>query len=358
MSWSLEFDRDEGMSNKPCVIFVHGIKGGHLRNKQDKKIWLRLIDLFSNRDTGLASPIGWEDGLQKKDGVKSDGPIKRILWKSVYAPFLSGMKRKGWRIFNFKHDWRRNQLEIASELIEYINQITDQYGSPLLVAHSNGGIISDLAIRNRTCKIRGILYAGVPFGSGVSFLPDMTHGEQVLRNKMIGDAMVHFSWAAPWTYFPLSDATSRLLDEQSSPMTHDWYSFSSWAEHGLGPFFQNSDLSDKQLSHMENALHRAKEIRELIESPWPEGHSKPPIFVLRSGDHDTPAAYKLENGEWNIKNPVMKNGDGRILFESALPPYGIEADYLTPNGHGALLNNVNQIDMILNAMATALPLKA
>ena len=54
MSWSLEFDRDEGMSDKPCVIFVHGIKGGHLRNKQDKKIWLRLIDLFLNRDTGLA----------------------------------------------------------------------------------------------------------------------------------------------------------------------------------------------------------------------------------------------------------------------------------------------------------------
>ena len=174
----------------------------------------------------------------------------------------------------------------------------------------------------------------------------------------IGDAMVHFSWTAPWTYFPLSDATSRLLDEHGSPVTHDWYSVSSWAKHGLGPFFQNSDLSNKQLSHMENALHRAKEIRKIIESPWPEGHPRPLTFVLRSEDHDTPSAYKLEGGESNAKNTIMKKGDGRILFESALPTYDIEADYLTPNGHGALLNNVNQIDMILNSMVTALPPKA
>jgi len=346
------------MSDRPCVIFVHGIKGGHLRNQQNKKIWLRVVDLFSNHGTGLALPIDWENGSQKKDGTKSDGPIKKILWKPVYAPFLSGMKKKGWQIFNFKHDWRRDQLEIASELIEYIQQITSEQGPPLLVAHSNGGIISDLAIRKASCKIKGILYAGVPFGSGVSFLPDMTHGEQVLRNKKIGDAMVHFSWTAPWTYFPLSDATSRLLDEHGSPVTHDWYSVSSWAKHGLGPFFQNSDLSDKQLSHMENALHRAKEIRKIIESPWPEGHPRPLTFVLRSEDHDTPSAYKLEGGESNAKNTIMKKGDGRILFESALPTYDIEADYLTPNGHGALLNNVNQIDMILNSMVTALPPKA
>ena len=111
------------MSDRPCVIFVHGIKGGHLRNQQNKKIWLRVVDLFSNHDTGLALPIDWENGSQKKDGTKSDGPIKKILWKPVYAPFLSGMKKKGWQIFNFKHDWRRDQLEIASELIEYIQQI-------------------------------------------------------------------------------------------------------------------------------------------------------------------------------------------------------------------------------------------
>ena len=64
------FDRGERMTEKPCVIFVHGIKGGHLRNQQNKKIWLRAIDLFSNRDTGLASPIEWEDGLQKGQGQK------------------------------------------------------------------------------------------------------------------------------------------------------------------------------------------------------------------------------------------------------------------------------------------------
>ena len=96
-------------------------------------------------------------------------------------------------------------------------------------------------------------------------------------------------------------------------------------------------------------------MRELIESPWPEGHSKPPTFVLRSKDHATPAEYSLENGEWNIKNPVMQNGDGRILFESALPPYDIDADHLTPNGHGALLNDINQIDKILTSLAATLP---
>ena len=82
------------MTRKPCVIFVHGIKGGHLRNQQDKKIWLRAIDLFSNRDTGLASPIEWEDGLQKKDGVKSDGPIKNTLETGVCTIFVGNEKKR------------------------------------------------------------------------------------------------------------------------------------------------------------------------------------------------------------------------------------------------------------------------
>ena len=341
------------MSKLPPIIFVHGIKGGSLRGPDGDLRWVRVRDLFTNRDRNLTLPLEWENGKQLQDGVWSDGVIKGILGKPIYRQFLNGIKRLGWNVFCYSYDWRRNQSELSKEFITFLKEVREKHSNPLIISHSNGGIIVDLALRTEDVgEIAGVLHAGVPFGEGVSFLPDMTNGEPLLRNSLLIGPSVHLSWAAPWAYFPISD-TSRLLDENNNQISHDWNDVFSWKQLKLGPFASNFKISKKQIEHMRCAMQAAAIVRTKIEEDWPKHLPRPPTAILRSRSHKTPCAYKRDsNGKWNLKLPVYEEGDGRVLFDSAIPPFDIEREYETKLKHGALLNNVKIVDDALRELLT------
>lgn len=341
------------MSKLPPIIFVHGIKGSSLRGPNGDLLWVRVRDLFKNRDRNLTLPLEWENGKQLQDGVWSDGVLRNILWKSIYRKFLNGMKRLGWDVFCYSYDWRRNQSELSNEFIGFLKKIREKHSNPLIITHSNGGILVDLALRTEDAgEIEGVLHAGVPFGEGVSFLPDMTNGEPILWNSVLVGPSVHLSWAAPWAYFPISDK-SRLLDENEKQITHDWNDVFSWKRLKLGPFSSNFEISKKQIEHMRNAMQAAAEVRTNIEADWPKNIHRPPTAVLRSRSHKTPRAYKQNSkGLWELELPIYGEGDGRVLFDSAIPPFKIEAEYETKLIHGALLNDVEIVDVALRKLLT------
>jgi hypothetical protein len=338
---------------RPPIVFVHGIKGGNLRGPDGDLRWMRVRDLFVNRDRGLASPLEWKNGEQAQDGVYSDGPLRGVLWKPIYRRFLDGMERLGWNIFSYRHDWRRSQSELSAGLIEFLGEIREKYAAPLLVSHSNGGMIVDHALRTKGVgEVAGVLHAGVPFGDGVSFLPDMTNGEAVIRNTHLAGPFVHLSWASPWAYFPIGDQ-SRLLDENGGHVPHDWTDVVSWKGLGLGPFSLDVELSEIQIEHLRCAMQAAAIVRANIEAGWPNDQPRPPIAVLRSRSQDTPSAYQRRgDGVWELDSPVCEVGDGRILFNSAIPPFDIEADYETKFGHGSLLDDIHVVDAALRELLT------
>jgi hypothetical protein len=341
------------MSKLPPIVFVHGIKGSSLRGPNGDLLWIRVRDLFTNRDRNLALPLEWENGKQLQDGVWSDGALRGILGKPIYRKFLDGMKRLGWDVFCYSYDWRRNQSELSKEFITFLKQIREKHSKPLIISHSNGGIIVDLALRTKDAgDIVGVLHAGVPFGDGVSFLPDMTNGESILWNPVLVGSSVHLSWAAPWAYFPISDK-SRLLDEKYNQITHDWNDVFSWKRLKLGPFSSNFEISKKQIEHMRHAMKAAAIVRTKIEADWPKNIHRPPTAVLRSRSHKTPQAYKHDSkGLWELELPIYGEGDGRVLFDSAIPPFKIEAEYETKLIHGALLNDVDIVDVALRELLT------
>jgi hypothetical protein len=67
------------MSKLPPIVFVHGIKGSSLRGPNGDLLWIRVRDLFTNRDRNLALPLEWENGKQLQDGVWSDGALRGIF---------------------------------------------------------------------------------------------------------------------------------------------------------------------------------------------------------------------------------------------------------------------------------------
>ena len=336
------------MASNPPLIFIHGIKGCELIGAKGNKKWLRIRDILYNKDTSMALPISWDDGIQSKTSDRSGKPISSLAGKSIYGKFLNGLGKKLWRVHSFTYDWRRSQEEAADLLVAFIERITNEQDIPLLITHSNGGIVTELALRMESCpKVHGVLHCGVPFGDGVSFLPDMTRGERILRNRTIIDQSVHFTWTAPWTYFPLA-GHSRLFDQDGNEVDHNWYDSNSWRANGLGLFSSKSTLSKKDMKHLDQALLTAQRIRTTIESEWPISKEIPPTGIVRSLKHQTPCSYKrTTSNKWDIDQPSLEPGDGRILFGSAKPFYPIDIEYETSQSHGNLLNDVEIIEQAL-----------
>lgn len=74
------------------VLFVHGIKGGHLRDASGRR-WVGAWQALGLDRRPLSAPLEWDDMGQGRDGMRSDGPIERVLWVQVYGPFLAHMRR-------------------------------------------------------------------------------------------------------------------------------------------------------------------------------------------------------------------------------------------------------------------------
>ncbi len=336
------------MASNPPLIFVHGIKGCELIGSNGVKKWLRIRDMLYNKDTGMSLPISWNGGIQSNNGAQSGKPISSLAGKSIYGKFLNGLKKKSWKIHSFTYDWRRSQEEAADLLVTFIENITNEQGTPLIITHSNGGIVTELALRKEASpEIHGVLHCGVPFGDGVSFLPDMTGGERILRNRTIIDQGVHFTWTAPWTYFPLT-GHSRLYDKNGAELEHNWYDSNSWMTNGLGLFSSETTLSEQHMRHLDQALLTAQRIRQIIESKWPVSKEIPPTGILRSSKHQTPCSYKQSDSDkWCIDEPKVEPGDGRILFDSAKPLYDVDVEFETSLNHGSLLNDSDLIERAL-----------
>lgn len=104
------------------------------------------------------------------------------------------------------------------------------------MAHSMGGLITFVALNRRPDLFESVLFAGIPFGSSISFLEDMHSGAANGLNKSILSPDVYFTFASPFTFFPANPKESRLVETNGTPIEHDWYSADDWARRKLGIF--------------------------------------------------------------------------------------------------------------------------
>ena len=151
------------VTDQPPVIFVHGVMGGKLRNRNSgEEIWIgdysRVVtsdysDLALKIDPNTLEPI--------PDGIEAFDVADGIFGKDFYGKIVKtlhdiggyNLARPGEKVdktqknyYVFFYDWRQDNAITASRLADFIDQIIKDYGNPNLkvdiVAHSMGGLIT------------------------------------------------------------------------------------------------------------------------------------------------------------------------------------------------------------------------
>lgn len=339
----------EELDDGAPVVFVHGIKGGHLRDPGGRR-WVGAKQALGLDRRALSLPLGWGE-QQHTDDLEPDGPIARVLWVPIYAGFLAASERRHRHFVSFSYDWRREIHEAAARLVALLEQLAAEHGRPArVIAHSMGGLVTLHALRERPELTCGILFAGTPFGTGIGFARDTHQGSVTGLNARTLGLDAANTWSAHWVFFP-KGADSGLRGPD--PLEHDWYDPASWEQHGLGVFADGAvpDVEPYR-AHLAEAMSRARATRARLEDPGKlEGV---PIAILRSGDHATPTTV-LRGGPkavrgWDMDTVESTAGDGRVRHPATEPPGLPFEAFESKSGHDSLLDDDAGVDAALASL--------
>ncbi len=344
-------------TNNIPLVFIHGIKGSVLIDSVGSRRWLTISQALGLSAPNLRLPLRWNGDVQASDGITSPRPLESVAWHDVYTPFLKWAAASGRRFHAFSYDWRRDNLETAELFIRTLEKISAENGNTRIqvVAHSLGGLISFVALNRRPELFHSVLFAGVPFGSSISFLADLHAGTSNGFNSRILSPQVYFSFASPYVFFPTNPLESRLVDTSGNSIEHDWYSAEDWARQKLGifSFSPPGGVSEEQWTHLRNALKRGRQLRREIAAS--NSLQYPPIAVLAGQTLPTVTAV-VHNGPhsvrgWDFVSARRDSGDNRIASAAALPPQGIpHMMFNSSRAHDELLNDTAQVQSILEKL--------
>jgi len=305
-----------------ALVFVHGIKGGRLRDRTGLR-WVGAKQALGLDRRRLELPLSWEGGRQAGDGCTPDGPIASVLGVSVYSPFMRWAEQRFATVAHFSYDWRRELREASERLTEALAAAAAKDGEPpLVVAHSMGGLVTLLTLRERPHLASGVVFAGVPFGTGIAFAEDCRTGTKAGLGSRPLDARAHASWSAHWVFFP-TDGTGFVGDV-------DWYDPESWADNKLGIYGHEGVDTTGYRAHQAIAMARARAVRTELEDPGALADAGLKVAVIRSRAQQVPVL---------VGGTDVAEGDGRVRWPATEPP-GIEfASFESTLAHDKLLDD-------------------
>ena len=305
-----------------ALVFVHGIKGGRLRDPTGLR-WVGAKQALGLDRRRLELPLTWENDRQGIDGCTPDGPISSVLGVSVYKPFLAWAEARFATFVPFSYDWRRELPEAVERLTETLNAAAMKDGdAPIVVAHSMGGLVTLLTLRERPHLASGVLFAGTPFGTGIAFTEDCTDGTPAGLGSKPLDPFAHASWSAHWVFFP-TDGTGIAADM-------DWYDPAAWEANRLGIYAQSGVDFAPYRAHHGIAMGKARQRRVEIEDPGSLADAGLRVAILRSRTQQVPTL---------VGGPDSVPGDGRVRWE-ATEPAGLEFEsFETTLAHDKLLDD-------------------
>ena len=340
----------------PPLVFIHGFKGSVLSDSKGGVRWITWQQAFGLFSSDLSLPLHWNGEVQQRDELVARAPLRAVAWQDVYAPFLNWAETSG-RVFRaFAYDWRRDNLENTAEFIKFLETVSRENGGARIqvATHSMGGLITFVALNRRPDLFHSVLFAGVRFGQGVSFLEDMHVGTATGLNRRVLSPQVLFTFVSIYCLFPWNTPDSGLVEQNGDRISHDWYSADDWERHRLGLFatIEPDAVTGEQRSHLRNALARAHEFRSLLVCRKDGSFHYPPIAVLASDAHPT-LSRVVRSGPraakgWDFQKASKEPGDGRVIFTGAMPPEGVPyAVHKTARQHGDLLSDVSLVSSVL-----------
>lgn len=376
-----ELPTADAHSTSAPLVFIHGIYGSHLhsfraRGHEDESKGLVLSSLAAeecywiNVFQGLGGksdirlPMAWRNGRQ------AYGPKPLIAANCIhtvaklvktYGPFLDWAEHAFPSGFfhPFAYDWRRDNNESVDLFILHLEAVVARHKCrPVVVAHSNGGLIALAAVNERPDLFRGLVFCGAALGPGVAFMLDFQYGSGakdkkgkffpgILNSSALCTHPSYYSFllqgqaAAPWASHPdfwnpkctLADGTDVDLGDVQT-----------WITHRLGVFRTKGDEEAKKI-HMINVLACAKRMRERA-APKPRQHY-PPLRAVVARHKSVVRQVEVE-GEGELREVATTPGDGRVPWYAARPGGDVECPVIeTTFDHSAIPNDIVHVQQAI-----------
>jgi pimeloyl-ACP methyl ester carboxylesterase len=332
------------------LVFAHGITGGRMLDARGRLRWIGARQALGLDRAPLAAPLTWGES-QDTDDLVPDGPLDSVLGVPVYGKFLAWAQKRSKDFRCLAYDWRRDLFESKARLQTLLEAVMQEHGrAPRVVAHSMGGLVTWLLLRERPELASGVLFAGVPFGAGISFGGNMHGGIKIGLNSKVGNAEAHCSWTAPYAFFPSGDPQVAGVSD------HDWYDAAAWQQNRLGPFSLDVDPAPWR-GHLERALVVARRTRDLLDVEHPEPDKLPPIALLSGTGHGA-VQVAVQGGAssvrgWDFHSGESIDGDGAVGVPHTVPPgrpQSLEAT--TPNSHQKVLDDVDVVGSLFDGLGS------
>ena len=333
------------ITDQPPVVFVHGVMGSKLRNRNTgEEFWpgsLKRI-LFSNyADTALEidsdtlnpgqSELEAYEICDNAVGKDFYGKIVQTLGEiGEYHLTEVGQKvdktRKNYYVFFY--DWRQDNVETARKLADFIDQIRIDYDDPGLkvdiIAHSMGGLISRYYIRYGRedvldsndfpvnmyggKRVRRVILLGTPNLGSVKILNLFIDGVNLgTREKIHTETLATMPSLFQLFPHPLNNwiitAEGKRLDRDLFDIDlwrrFQWSIFDPGVRERIRDSFTNAQASSEYLelleAYFEKNLERARRFVWSLTVPLPEDHPK--LIVFGGVCHLTSARILVEEVE-------------------------------------------------------------
>ena len=297
--------------------------------------------------------------------IGADTVLPRVFGFTEYADLLELLTSAGYERVNgdtgpargchvFTYDWRRDLVESARRLGEWLDERARSAGQPDLrfdvIGHSMGALVAryylryggaepgpDVAVTwEGARRIRSLTLVAPPNAGSIGSLDALVNGSRVGLSYTTLAASVVARMPSIYELLPPRE-TRPLIDGRGREMDADLHDPATWDKLGWGPFrpfpprrrgdeTETSRERDAHVRFLEAALRRARAFHEALtvrpESPCPVrvvlfgGDCLPtPARVIVQGPRGTPPRFEpWTRAESQV---LLEAGDGRVTRASA-----------------------------------------
>lgn len=307
------------------IIFIPGIFGSEL-SKNGEKLWGGPWSLNNlHRLTIISGPRKPDDAIEAKEVIRRVnlfGVFKLAEYAKTLYPILKeeGYSQEDGNLFVFPYDWRLSNFDTATKLQEFMNSPALNGKQVDMIAHSMGGLVAEIYIKklDGAKRVKRLVDLAVPFRGSVDTLRTLTHGWGTIQNRSAGglDVIRTFALSMPSFYELLPEYRNccilgREQDSDRKPfnvLDANGWSQMRWLENSAA-------LSTEGINE---ALHRAAEIRALAKQPYP---SSVKVFYIAGAGIDTVAQFYVDRATKTISSYKFGTdryqGDGTVIEDSA-----------------------------------------
>ncbi len=332
------------VSDQPPVIFIHGVLGSKLRDRETGEEgwfhspWKLLFDEFAH----LAHEIDPSTLEIKPNRYEAYELAGDIIGKDFYGNIIKTLAEYGGfqlttpgqkvdpgekHYYVFLYDWRQDNVKSAAQLADLVDQIRLDYNDPDLkvdlVAHSMGGLISRYYIRYGRedvtndndfpvnlyggQRVRRVILLGTPSLGSVEMLNAFIGGIELGLKRINSETLVTMPSLYQLLPHPLNDwivtSTGKSLDRDLFDIDtwrrFQWAIFDPAVRKRIRKNFVDPDSADQYLQTLERffnkSIERARRFVWSLTVPLPKNH---PTLIVFGGDcHLTPARIIVEEVE-------------------------------------------------------------